>query len=218
MAFFRSHGLVDPQVFDALGDSSLQFVHMVPALPAQFVRLMDGQVLCIGDNEWHCISGYGHSPEHIALHCPALNVLISGDMVLPRISSNISVFDSEPLADPLRLFLHSLTRYAHLPADCLTLPSHGKPFTGLHTRIAQLIDHHDKRLAELSSALADKDLSALEAMSILFTRQLDAHQITFAIGEALAHLHYLWYGQQAMRYLDEQAVYRFKPTAATTRP
>ena len=217
MAFFRSHGLVDPQVFDALSDRSLQFVHMVPALPAQFVRLIDGQVLRIGDNDWHCISGYGHTPEHIALHSPSLNVLISGDMVLPRISSNISVYDSEPLADPLRLFLTSLTRYARLPADCLTLPSHGKPFTGLHTRITQLLDHHDKRLAELSLALADKDLSALEAMSILFTRQLDAHQTTFAIGEALAHLHYLWYSGEAERVRDAQQVYRFKPTAATIR-
>jgi glyoxylase-like metal-dependent hydrolase (beta-lactamase superfamily II) len=143
--------------------------------------------------------------------------LISGDMVLPRISSNISVYDSEPLADPLRLFLQSLSKYGHLPADCLTLPSHGKPFTGLHTRIAQLRDHHDKRLAELSAALEAKHLSALEAMSILFTRQLDPHQITFAIGEALAHLHYLWYGQEAQRYLDEHQVYRFKPTVAAIR-
>jgi glyoxylase-like metal-dependent hydrolase (beta-lactamase superfamily II) len=218
MAFFRAHGLLDEHVFEALGDRSLQFVHMVPALPKQFVRLIDGQVLRIGHNDWHCISGYGHAPEHIALHCPGLNVLISGDMVLPRISSNISVYDSEPLADPLRLFLTSLGKYAHLPEDCLTLPSHGKPFTGVHKRIAQLLEHHDKRLDELSSALADKPLSALDAMSVLFTRQLDAHQITFAIGEALAHLHYLWYGQQAERYLDEDQVYRFKPTAAKIRP
>jgi len=66
--------------------------------------------------------------------------------------------------------------------------------------------------------LADKDLSALEAMSILFTRQLDAHQTTFAIGEALAHLHYLWFGREIERYQDDQHIYRFKPTAAMTHP
>jgi glyoxylase-like metal-dependent hydrolase (beta-lactamase superfamily II) len=215
--FFRAHGLEDELVLNALTERTLQFNHMVPALPSQFVRLIDRQVLFIGDHQWHCISGYGHAPEHIALHCPGLNVLISGDMVLPRISSNISVYDTEPLADPLRLFLHSLGKYAHLPEDCLTLPSHGKPFTGMHKRIAQLIDHHDKRLDELRAALTDKPLSALQAMSVLFSRQLDAHQITFAIGEALAHLHYLWYGQQAERYLDKDQVYRFKPIAAKTR-
>lgn len=216
--FFRANGLTDLAVFESLSDRRLQFGHMVPALPGQFVRIMDTQVLRIGANDWHCISGYGHAPEHIALHSPALNVLISGDMVLPRISSNISVFDSEPLADPLRLFLHSLKKHAHLPANCLTLPSHGKPFTGLHQRIAQLNNHHDKRLQELKTALAASHLSALEAMSVLFTRKLDAHQTTFAIGEALAHLHYLWFGHEVERYLDDLHIYRFKPTAAMTLP
>jgi glyoxylase-like metal-dependent hydrolase (beta-lactamase superfamily II) len=41
-----------------------------------------------GDGTRHCISGYGHAPEHVALHCPALNTLIAGYMVLPRISGN----------------------------------------------------------------------------------------------------------------------------------
>ena len=217
-AFFRSHGLVQAAVFESLTDRHLQFGHMVPRLPKQFVRLMDTQVLRIGDNDWHCISGYGHAPEHIALHCPSLNILISGDMVLPRISSNISVYDTEPLADPLHLFLSSLTKYAHIPADCLTLPSHGKPFTGLHLRIAQLIDHHHLRLQELRRAMTADGLSALDAMGILFTRQLDAHQTTFAIGEALAHLHYLWYAHEVERVLDAQHVYRFKPTAAMSLP
>ena len=217
-SFFRSHGLVEAEVYESLTDRHLQYGHMVPSLPKQFVRLMDSQVLRIGDIDWHCISGYGHTPEHIALHSPALNVLISGDMVLPRISSNISVYDSEPLADPLQLFLSSLTKYAHIPADCLTLPSHGKPFTGLHQRIAQLIDHHHMRLQELRQAMTTNGLSALDAMGILFKRQLDAHQTTFAIGEALAHLHYLWYSGEAERVQDAQQVYRFKPTAETIRP
>jgi hypothetical protein len=55
-------------------------------------------------------------------------------------------------------------------------------------------------------------------MAILFMRQLDAHQTTFAIGEALAHLHYLWFGQEIERYQDDQQIYRFKPTAAMTHP
>jgi glyoxylase-like metal-dependent hydrolase (beta-lactamase superfamily II) len=38
------------------------------------------------------VVGSGHSPEHACLYCPELGVLISGDQVLPRISSNISVF------------------------------------------------------------------------------------------------------------------------------
>ena len=68
---------------------------------------MDGDVLTIGGHAWRCIAGYGHAPEHMALYCEALQVLISGDMVLPRISTNVSVYDLEPEADPLTLFLAS---------------------------------------------------------------------------------------------------------------
>jgi glyoxylase-like metal-dependent hydrolase (beta-lactamase superfamily II) len=217
-AFFKSHGLRDPEVLAALTDRSLQFVHMVPALPPQFVRLTDGLVLRIGDHDWHCISGYGHAPEHMALHCPALNVLISGDMVLPRISSNISVYDTEPQADPLRLFMQSLTRYTELPVDCLVLPSHGKPFTGLHQRIAQLLQHHRDRLNDLRQAFNLDGMTAMDAMAVLFKRPLDSHQTTFALGESLAHLHCLWFGGELRRSLAADGIYRFTPTAAMLRP
>ena len=217
-AFFKSHGLRDPEVLAALTDRSLQFVHMVPALPPQFVRLTDGLVLRIGDHDWHCISGYGHAPEHMALHCPELNVLISGDMVLPRISSNISVYDTEPQADPLRLFMQSLTRYTELPVDCLVLPSHGKPFTGLHQRIAQLLQHHRDRLNDLRQAFNLDGMTAMDAMAVLFKRPLDSHQTTFALGESLAHLHCLWFGGELRRSLAADGIYRFTPTAAMLRP
>jgi glyoxylase-like metal-dependent hydrolase (beta-lactamase superfamily II) len=187
-------------------------------LPPQFVRLTDGLVLRIGDHDWHCISGYGHAPEHMALHCPALNVLISGDMVLPRISSNISVYDIEPQADPLRLFMQSLTRYTELPVDCLVLPSHGKPFTGLHQRIAQLLQHHRDRLNDLRQAFNLDGMTAMDAMAVLFKRPLDSHQTTFALGESLAHLHCLWFGGELRRSLAADGIYRFTPTAAMLRP
>jgi glyoxylase-like metal-dependent hydrolase (beta-lactamase superfamily II) len=64
------------------------------------------------------ITGYGHAPEHVALFNPATNVLISGDMVLPRISTNVSVFDMEPEANPLQLYLDSLGKYEGLPKTC----------------------------------------------------------------------------------------------------
>ena len=71
------------------------------------------------------------------------------------------------------------------------LPSHGKPFRGLHTRIAQLRAHHVARLAEVVEACRTPQ-SAMEIVPLMFRRQLDAHQLSFALGEALAHLHKLW--------------------------
>ena len=135
---------------------------MVPVVPHSYRRLMDGMTVDIGGRSWRCIAGYGHAPEHISLHCEALGVLISGDMMLPRISTNVSVWEFEPESDPLRLFLASIDRFAPLAADTLTLPSHGKPFTGLHARIRQLHDHHRDRLAEVMKVVAD--LGALLAV------------------------------------------------------
>jgi glyoxylase-like metal-dependent hydrolase (beta-lactamase superfamily II) len=145
----------------------------------------------------------------MALHCPALNTLISGDMVLPRISTNVSVSDIEPESNPLRLFLDSLDKFRALPADTLTLPSHGKPFQGLHTRITQLHDHHRERLAEVLDACGQRPHSAADILPVMFKRSLDLHQTTFAMGEALAHLHALWLEGTLTRQQEADGVYRF---------
>ena len=189
--FFKQHGLVDPAMVAELEGRRSYYPTMVPSMPTSYVRMHDEQVFRIGQHDWRVITGFGHSPEHAALYCEGLNVLISGDMVLPRISTNVSVFAIEPESNPVQQFLDSLTKFKDLPADTLTLPSHGKPFRGLHTRITQLRDHHAARLEEVLEACATPQ-SAADIVPIMFKRQLDAHQLTFAMGEALAHLNKLW--------------------------
>jgi glyoxylase-like metal-dependent hydrolase (beta-lactamase superfamily II) len=189
--FFARHGLTDPESLAKVRGRSNYYASMVPSVPVRHRRLMDGLVLTINGRAWHCIAGYGHAPEHIALHCPALGVLISGDMVLPRISTNVSVIDIEPEGDPLPLYLRSIAAMRALPAAALVLPSHGKPFTGLHERIAQLLQHHEERYAEVLQACAEAPHSAADILPVMFKRQLDLHQTTFAMGEAIAHLHAL---------------------------
>ena len=125
------------------------------------------------------------------------------------ISTNVSVYDTEPEADALALFLESIDKFLPLPIDTLTLPSHGKPFRGLHTRIQQLHDHHRDRLAEVMQACALRPHSAADILPIMFKRELDLHQTTFAIGEALAHLHLLWLEGKLQRQLEPNGVYRF---------
>jgi glyoxylase-like metal-dependent hydrolase (beta-lactamase superfamily II) len=210
-AYFASHGMTDPDSLEKIRGRSSYYVNLVPGVPRRYRRLMDGQSIRIGGQAWRCISGYGHAPEHIALSCDALKVLISGDMVLPRISTNVSVYDNEPESDALDLFLNSLDRYLPLADNTLVLPSHGKPFTGLHERIQQLKDHHQERLAEVLTACSEKPCSAMDIIPVLFTRALDLHQITFAMGEAVAHLHRLWYGGQLMRTSGPDGIWRFSP-------
>ena len=211
--FFAAHGLTDPGSIEKIKARTGYYPALVPNVPDSYVRLLDGKTVAIGSGasrfSWRCISGYGHAPEHIALYCADLNVLISGDMILPRISTNVSVYDQEPEADALRLFLDSIDKYASLSEDTLTLPSHGKPFRGLHTRITQLHDHHRDRLAEVMDACALSPCSAADILPIMFKRELDLHQTTFAMGEALAHLHLLWFEGKLQRKLGLDAVYRF---------
>lgn len=205
---FERHGLADPALRAQLGERRSYYPTLVPAVPAAYTRIQDGQRIAIGGRDWRVIAGFGHSPEHAALYCEALNVLVSGDMVLPRISTNVSVFAVEPEGNPLQLYLDSLARFDALPADTLVLPSHGRPFTGLHTRIAQLRAHHDARLAEVVEACR-QPTSAADIVPLMFRRPLDAHQLTFALGEALAHLHKLWYDGILRRSQDSDGILRF---------
>jgi glyoxylase-like metal-dependent hydrolase (beta-lactamase superfamily II) len=209
--FMASHGLTDPEAIEKIKARTNYYASMVPRVPASFRRLLDGDVLQIGGHAWRCHVGYGHAPEHMSLHCPALGLLISGDMVLPRISTNVSVIDLEPEANPLPLYLASLERMRALPADTLVLPSHGRPFRGLHTRIDQLQAHHDERFAELMAACSAAPQSAADALMVLFKRKLDLHQTTFAMGESIAHLNALWLAGRLRRSLDDDGIYRFSP-------
>jgi glyoxylase-like metal-dependent hydrolase (beta-lactamase superfamily II) len=211
--FFASHGLVDPEAQDRIRARGRYYPTMVPAVPAQFCRLVDDQQLPIGAHSWRCIVGYGHAPEHISLYSATLPmsppVLISGDMLLPRISTNVSVFASEPEANPLPMYLASIRKLAELPADTLVLPSHGKPFLGLHARIEQLQTHHEERLAVAMDTCRQRPCSAADLLTVLFGRRLDLHQTTFAMGESIAHLHMLWRAGQLRRSRDSDGVLRF---------
>jgi glyoxylase-like metal-dependent hydrolase (beta-lactamase superfamily II) len=179
----------------------------VPELPRTYRRLIHGDTLSIGGHDWRVICVFGHAPEHAALHCPSLDLLISGDQVLPRITTNVGVWGNQPEANPLRLYLDSFARFADIPGSVRVLPSHDRVFEGLHARIIQLGAHHAERLAKLLEACASS-VSAFEVLPVLFRRKLDEHQIGFAMGEAIAHLHYLQ-AEGKLRRIDEAGIRRF---------
>jgi glyoxylase-like metal-dependent hydrolase (beta-lactamase superfamily II) len=207
-ALFNSHGVADEhlQPFAARGN---RYRAGVPELPMRFRRLHPGATVRIGGNDWRVIGGYGHSPEHAALHSPDRRVLISGDMLLPRISTNVSVGPAEPEGDPLARFLDSLRAFEAMPDDTLVLPSHGLPFRGIAARVAQLRGHHDARLAELLDAVAAGARTAADIVPVLFRRELDTQQRFFAVGEAIAHLNFLVEAGKLARTTDDAGRVRF---------
>jgi glyoxylase-like metal-dependent hydrolase (beta-lactamase superfamily II) len=212
--FYNEHGL-DAQRVAAIAGRGSNYRNIISEPPDRYVRILDGEEIIVGANSWRVITGYGHAPEHASLYCEALGVLISGDMLLPKISTNVSVWPFEPLGDPLKLFLHSIDRFNELPADTLVLPSHGLPFTGAHLRIEMLHQHHAERLAEVRDACSEP-VSAAELLPVLFRRELDTHQLFFAMGESIAHLHNLWYRAE-LDSLDKDAngVRRFVVAASS---
>jgi glyoxylase-like metal-dependent hydrolase (beta-lactamase superfamily II) len=206
-ALFRAHGLTDAQLKaqDTRGNA---YARGVPALPATYTRIIDGDVIRIGEHDWRIKTAFGHAPEHATLYCDELKVLISGDQVLPRITTNVGVWGNMPDADPLELFLRSLDFFEPLPPDTLVLPSHDRVFRGLHFRLQQLREHHVARLDELVEAL-DKPKTAAELLPVLFKRALDDHQLMFAIGETVAHLNYLLQKKRVNRTRNADGKYYF---------
>lgn len=178
------------------------FGKLVSPLPDAFRRLTAGETLLIGGRQWRLLGGNGHSPEHICLWCPELNLFISGDQILPRISSNVSVFPTEPDADPLTDWLESCARLQRaLPADVLVLPAHNEPFTGAHARLQSLIDGHERSLDRVEKRLREGPKRAVELFPALFPRSIGADLLSFATGEALAHLNCLVRRGRASRNL-----------------
>lgn len=167
------------------------FGKYVAALPEAFHRLSDRDRIRIGAYQWEVIVGKGHSPEHVCLYCEELNSVISGDQLLPTISSNVSVFPTEPDADPLADWLKSLRMFkTRVPENVLVLPAHGKPFRGAHSRLDELIFEHEECLEKLESFCAEPR-RAVDAFPALFKSKINNSNLIMATGESIAHLNYL---------------------------
>ncbi len=190
IAFYRAAGMTEDQL-DHYRQRFGGFGGVVSPLPQAFERLNDGDVLQIGSRDWHVLVGRGHSPEHACLHCPSLNLVIAGDQILPTISSNVSVWPTEPKANPLAAWLDSCVRLSEqLPEQVLALPAHGLAFYGVPGRLQALIDHHKKALNDLYVFCAEPR-RAVDTFELLFRSKITANTRMFAIGEAIAHLNFL---------------------------
>lgn len=198
-ALFRQHGLPENDC-DSVSEKGDHYEKLVGSLPPSFIKISGSDRLHIGKNSWQTILGSGHSPEHLSLYCEEENILIAGDMLLPRISTNVAVWPHSPDGNPLQEFLTSIDLFLSLSPDVLVLPSHGLPFLGAHERVKELKMHHEERLGKILTECV-KPTNAFQILPTLFERKLDAYQLFFAMGESIAHLNYLWWAGE----LDRQS-------------
>ena len=189
MAFCRLHGIEpEEQYLSFITGQSYRTV--VSRLPETVTYLDHEQPIPVGGHEWQPLVVCGHAEDHLALFCPALKLLISGDQVLPTITSNVALHINNEDRDALDEYLASMARLGQLPEDTLVLPSHGKVFTGLYRRIAAINHSHDGQLKKVYD-LCETPGSAWELSPKLFSRPLDEFNRILAFGETLAHLEYL---------------------------
>ncbi len=189
--FYREAGYSEPQLARYI-DRFGEFGKGISPLPDAYRRIRDGDAIQIGRHQWRVLVGQGHSPEHACLFCEELNVMFSGDQILPTISSNVSVYPTEPAADPLGEWLESCrTLQRELPEDVLVLPAHGRPFRGAHARLQKLIDEHEEGLSEVRALCADQPRRAIDLFEVLFRGAITDSNLIMAAGESVAHLNYL---------------------------
>jgi glyoxylase-like metal-dependent hydrolase (beta-lactamase superfamily II) len=212
--FYRAAGF-DDYALDRYRERFGGFGEAIHPLPQSYNRLQQGDVLRIGDTDWHIEVGSGHAPEHICLYSPTRKVLISGDQVIPRISSIVSLFPTEPQGNPLQDWIDSCARLKRdLPDDVLVCPSHNEPFYGLHARLQALIDGHEKALERVYE-ICEEPHKAVDGkiFSTLFKRKITREVFFMATGESLAHLMCLVHRGRLKMDFDENGVCYFQQAA-----
>jgi len=157
--------------------------------------LQDGDEINAGGYCFKCVATPGHSLGHTCLYEPNKKILVAGDHILIDITPNIQCWSDNQ--NPLQDYLASLDKVNNMEID-LVLPGHRRLITDHKTRIAELKEHHERRLREVLSILKGDPRTAFQVASRM-TWDLDCDswedfpraQKWFATGEAIAHLRYL---------------------------
>jgi glyoxylase-like metal-dependent hydrolase (beta-lactamase superfamily II) len=175
----------------SLRDATLGLERYIVATPPD-ILLRDGDTISTGEFTFRVIWTPGHSSGHICLYEPDRKVLFSGDHILPKITSNVSL-NPQSIEDPLGRYLKSLEEIKKLDIE-LTLPGHDQPFTGTAARIEEIIRHHVYRNAEILLAIEERPRTAYDiARRITWSdnsgwTDLPPFHQRMAIFETLAHL------------------------------
>lgn len=199
MAFYRRAGMREDLLSKRRSERPFNFGDIVHPIPLGFTELVDGQVMNLGGRTWDVRLGSGHAPDHVTLWSQDGSLVLSGDQIIPSISSNIGVYPTQPDADPLKDWLESCERFqAFATDDQLALPGHKTPFHGLPLRLKQLLENHHGALDRLRTALVTPK-SAGDVLEPVFKRKIKDGEYGLALVEALAHCNYLWHAGEVTR-------------------
>ncbi len=212
LTFYRRAGMRGDLFETRSKERPFNFADMVHPIPLGFSRLREGDVVNMGGRDWDVHIGHGHAPSHATFWCKDEPLALSGDQIIPSISSNIGVYPTEPDANPLDDWLNSCARFADMGTEQqLVLPGHKTPFRGLPLRMHQLIENHHGALDRLRDALKTPK-TAGEVLEPVFKRTIKDGEYGLALVEALAHCNYLWLKGDVTRSLHDDGAYRWQIT------
>ncbi len=191
--YYRSAGMDADVLAGRMAERPFNFADAVYPMPLGFTRVKQGDVIRMGGRDWDVHMGNGHAPEHATFWSRDDNLVLTGDQILSSISSNLGVYATEPMADPVADWLESCERLQPLARpDHLVLGGHKLPFTGLPIRMRQLIDNHHGALERLLNDL-DQPKTAAECFAPLFKRTIKGGEYGLALVEAVAHMNHLYH-------------------------
>lgn len=207
--FYKRSGFTDSQI-ELYKQRFGGFGKAISPLPDGYTRMQDGETLTINGRSWHIIVGSGHSPEHACLYNEELKLLFSGDQILPNISSNVSVWPTEPEGNPLQDWIDSCHKLKDaVPKDTLICPAHGLPFKGVQARLGKLIEHHEKALMRLYDYCKTPQ-RAVDVYPCLFRRSITDGNRILAVGESIAHLNCLIGRKMMTRRINDAGEFTYK--------
>ncbi|KLU61152.1 hydroxyacylglutathione hydrolase [Peptococcaceae bacterium CEB3] len=175
----------------------------------RFSTLEEASTVRLGDFEYRTILTPGHADGHICFLNEEFGLLLSGDHLLPKITSNISLWPGGS-PDPLADYLQSLRDSLRLPVE-LDFPAHGQPFKNVRERIHELLAHHQGRL-NLMKGLITGETTVYTVCRQVFGEGLSAHEVRFAMAETAAHLVYMVHrGELVVE--EREGVFRYRKSS-----
>lgn len=204
-SFCQTHDVPNPEFFSGFLSGGM-YRRIVSGIIDNFTVIDNGTEITMGGRTWRAIMSNGHARGHISFYCEGSGLLISGDQVLPRITSNVSLFEDDTDANPLEEYLSSLKHIGTLPETTEVLPSHGRVFRGLQHRISEIENSHRERNEKIL-AICSKPVSTKVMIEKIFERELDDLNWMLAFGETLAHIRYLEKQGRIRTFLNEGKYY-----------
>jgi len=154
--------------------------------------LNDGDTLTLGGREYSVHHRPGHSPSDLVFFNEQTGLLVGGDHLLARISSNALLTrpldgnTSGPRPTPLIDYSHSL-RATHEMAIATVLTGHGEEISDHATLIDTRLSDQERRARKILSLISERPLTAHEIAQQMWG-EIAIKQAYLTLSEVLGHI------------------------------